>query len=252
MKKQKAFTLIELLVVISIIALLVSILMPALGKAKEQAKNAVCQSNLKSLGQCFTLYLMDYDDFSHKATNQGLWDNAYSNPAVVVEYEADDSNAYWGIAYSEYAENKEIFACQSAKRVDDWPENGWGKNYQQYFRYCAYGLNGYFADTKVTKKFKRPAEGIICQDHIEQRLDGANSDMFCQGGRNVNLYQWRHASDGGQGFVDTLDWPEHDTVKECFRHSGKSNTIWLDGHVAAIAESYGEDVPDFWYTGQID
>ncbi len=66
MKKHKAFTLIELLVVISIMTLLVSILMPALGKAKEQAKNAVCQSNLKSLGQCFMLYLVDYNDFSHK------------------------------------------------------------------------------------------------------------------------------------------------------------------------------------------
>ena len=47
---KKGFTLIELLVVVSIIALLVSILMPALNKAKELAKLTMCMSNLKQMG----------------------------------------------------------------------------------------------------------------------------------------------------------------------------------------------------------
>ena len=57
----KAFTLIELLVVISIIALLVSILMPALAKAREQAKQAVCLINLRNLSLAWTLYADNND-----------------------------------------------------------------------------------------------------------------------------------------------------------------------------------------------
>ncbi len=59
--KKNGFTLIELLVVISIIALLVAILMPALGKAKMMAQNAVCQSNMKTYGLAGSMYLFDND-----------------------------------------------------------------------------------------------------------------------------------------------------------------------------------------------
>lgn len=60
-KKKKAFTLVELLVVISIIALLVSILLPALNKAREQAKMVVCKASERSTGQAMILYAADYN-----------------------------------------------------------------------------------------------------------------------------------------------------------------------------------------------
>lgn len=60
--KRKAFTLIELLVVISIIALLLSIMMPALGKAKQQAERLVCKTNLHQYGIASHLYLVENDD----------------------------------------------------------------------------------------------------------------------------------------------------------------------------------------------
>ena len=62
MSRKKGFTLIELLVVIAIIALLMAILMPALSKAKEQGKRAVCQNNLRELFLAWGLYSDDNDD----------------------------------------------------------------------------------------------------------------------------------------------------------------------------------------------
>ena len=59
MKKEKAFTLIELLVVISIIALLMAILMPALSRVKAQAKDALCKSNLHQFGLIWMPFLQD-------------------------------------------------------------------------------------------------------------------------------------------------------------------------------------------------
>jgi prepilin-type N-terminal cleavage/methylation domain-containing protein len=56
---RNGFTLIELLVVISIIALLVSILLPSLQNARELARTVVCSSNLRNLGQSFHFYLSD-------------------------------------------------------------------------------------------------------------------------------------------------------------------------------------------------
>jgi prepilin-type N-terminal cleavage/methylation domain-containing protein len=67
---KKMFTLIELLVVIAIIAILAAMLMPALQKAREQAKSAKCQNNLKNIGLSLQFYLNDYDGYL-PATNNG-------------------------------------------------------------------------------------------------------------------------------------------------------------------------------------
>jgi prepilin-type N-terminal cleavage/methylation domain-containing protein len=69
MKGKKGFTLVELLVVIAIIALLMSILMPALGRVRNQAKAVMCQSNLKQLAGCFSMYTGDNEGYFQ----QGYW-----------------------------------------------------------------------------------------------------------------------------------------------------------------------------------
>jgi prepilin-type N-terminal cleavage/methylation domain-containing protein/prepilin-type processing-associated H-X9-DG protein len=68
--KRKGFTLIELLVVIAIIAILAAILFPVFAQAREKARSASCQSNLKQLGIAHAMYAQDYDEM---LTGRVMW-----------------------------------------------------------------------------------------------------------------------------------------------------------------------------------
>ena len=78
---KKAFTLIELLVVIAIIAVLMGVLMPALGMARKQAWQSVCQSNLRQIGVAASMYAEDNDQAVPRGArggpNESIWFNAF-------------------------------------------------------------------------------------------------------------------------------------------------------------------------------
>jgi prepilin-type N-terminal cleavage/methylation domain-containing protein len=69
---RKAFTLIELLVVIGVIAIVIAMLMPALGKAREQARRTQCLSNIRQLGIVLHAYAADYAEFPAVYSQPGL------------------------------------------------------------------------------------------------------------------------------------------------------------------------------------
>jgi prepilin-type N-terminal cleavage/methylation domain-containing protein/prepilin-type processing-associated H-X9-DG protein len=90
MNKQRAFTLIELLVVISVIALLMTILLPALGRARESGKRTVCLSNLKTLQLAWGMYadsnnekIVDKDIEYGKSPAWVSWDDSNSPTAIM-------------------------------------------------------------------------------------------------------------------------------------------------------------------------
>ncbi len=88
MKNKKAFTLIELLVVIAIIALLIAILLPALGKAREMAKRSYCANNLKQIFTAATGYSNDA---------KGVFPTLPAPTVGTGTIEAPDNNSNWNV-----------------------------------------------------------------------------------------------------------------------------------------------------------
>jgi prepilin-type N-terminal cleavage/methylation domain-containing protein len=102
---KKGFTLIELLVVIAIIAILAAILFPVFAQAREAARNATCQSNLKQFMMGILQYTQDYDEcmpLSVSGANE-------IGPGIAKMYNVPQFGVHWQIM--PYVKSAEVFHC---------------------------------------------------------------------------------------------------------------------------------------------
>jgi len=124
---RAGFTLVELLVVIGIIAILISVLLPTLAKARESANRAACLSNLRTIGQMFLIYAQDNKRQIPLGTQSNVYQESYW--LSLKTSSADRRFPTWGPLYqARLMKSPAYLYCPSS--ADPWyqyngPENAW-------------------------------------------------------------------------------------------------------------------------------
>ncbi len=221
-KARQGFTLIELLVVIAIIAILAAILFPVFGRARENARRASCQSNLKQIGLGVMQYVQDYDE-----------------RYPLKDYPTDVSPwfgwgwAHWMTVTQPYLKSTQLFHCPSSSNATEWTQRG--PSYPTGIRvavYRGYGANREILGTSTSEVGATALVPFIMDSLVGvfNPLDGdtmwrrvVNSGYF--NGTSVTSPPW-----GGAYSAPMTPQPD------LARHFQGVNIAFADGHVKYMTQ----------------
>lgn len=225
--RKKAFTLTELIVVISIISLLMAILMPVLAVARQQSRTVVCLSNMRQLVIAASLYANN---------NDGYYPIAYTyeikHPQIVLyawdftskkDWSTGEEKVMPGLLWQSDTIEK-IQQCPAFKGGHNWLDDPYtGYNYNT--SYIGHGSGESIVMPEKVIKVERPCDCVLFGDG--QHGDGANKFMRAP-----------FANPGDAGFSGRF------AGAQGFRHLGKTNVAFCDGHVQSWGDCYTESYPN--------
>lgn len=262
--RASGFTLIELLVVIAIIAILASLLLPALAKAKEKGQQTVCRSNLKQIGLAFMLYLPDYEDTFPGAASRGSFEPMREDWIFFNTFRGSDP--YFlnpqNSAIAKYIGNfnTNLFRCPADKDVLD-RERAFARNPNQNTFLYSYsapsifvnsgnrGITSIYAPGQPPRHYKsssikNPSQKFMV---VEENGDSTDGKAVIDDGRFVpNLFspntpETQVGSISGNILSARHKFPSGKRVSpRDFMMQGKCTVVWADGHVELATPNMGK------------
>lgn len=216
---RRAFTLIELLVVISIIALLVSLMLPSINAAREAARRARCLSNMRQIGIAEAIWSLDHQHRispARIASGDSIWSKA------MADQYAPDQNAIGVTRHNTYLGNGKdsVFACPTAVSEESGISYGVWQDNDNYAWDSVNGAPG--ATSYIHLIFNSWAE-------YQQHYVGRRVDQLARPSGTMNVGETYRDRFAFMGFNGSLE-----AQRGYNRHSGTGNLLFFDGHVGII------------------